>query len=169
MMRFSSHRKHKTCIEKGDAFTKWKWNKQCANWTLHKEKKLFKTTNTSMWSSHHLNSLRSCSEQTCLVLTALLVRFLSTPQLMYTNTPKNLRLMQHILRMSSAQKPLTWSTKCTIHNSATTYVHAPWLWQGEFCLLTAAFWGLVIRLGLQGGYVFVPAQGVDMPLRWRPT
>lgn len=39
----------------------------------------------------------------------------------------------------------------------------------EFCLLTAAFWALVIGLGLQEGYVFVPAQGMDMVLRWGPA
>ncbi len=70
--------------------------------------------------------------------------------------------MQHILQMSS-------ETTNSKNNSATIYVHAPWLRRGEFCLLTAAFWGLVIRLGLQGSYVFVPAQGVDMPLRWGPA
>lgn len=39
----------------------------------------------------------------------------------------------------------------------------------KFCLLTAAFWGLVIHFGLESGYVFVPAQGMDMPLGRGPA
>lgn len=72
-----------------------------------------------MWTSRHHNSLRSCSEQTCLVLTTLLVRFLSTPQLMYTNTAK--KRQTHATHSADVLSTETTNLKYKMHNSQFSY------------------------------------------------
>lgn len=57
-----------------------------------------------------------------------------SPQLMYTNTPSD--SCKHTLQISSAQKPLTQSTKAT----ATAYVHAPWVLSTHCCILGSGHW-----------------------------
>lgn len=78
-------------------------------------KKLLKTTNTSMWTSHlYFNPFRSCSElnlrsDICISCQDS-CQHLSLYILTHQTTP-TFRIMQHILQMSSAQKLLTTKSR----------------------------------------------------------
>lgn len=75
------------------------------------------------------------------------------------------RLKPHTCILCHSDYARNYTQETTMHLQPTC-MHTVTL---TFCLLTAAFWGLVIHLGLQSGYVFVPAQGVDMPLGRGPA